>query len=202
MVVIIDYGMGNTGSVKNAIKAIGADVLVSNKKADIEAASHIILPGVGAFQDGIKNISSSGLAGILEKEVLNKQKPFLGLCLGMQLLATEGTEGARSKGLGWIKGVVRRFEIDKSFKVPHVGWNDVKPLKKSGLFAGISRPVFYFVHSYIFIPEDNTVISAETEYGEKFPAALEKGNIFGLQFHPEKSQFAGLKVLENFLKLR
>ncbi len=237
VVVIIDYGMGNVGSVKNALAFLGYEALLSSSPADLERATHLILPGVGAFADGMKNLTKSGLLPALESEVLTRQKPILGLCLGMQLFASEGEEDGLHNGLGWIKGRVRRFSVDeRRYKVPHVGWNDVYPVRtpltpvggdhsnklmgvdapisrsrstrsngvypkdRATIFLGVKRPIFYFVHSYHLIPEDKSIISAEAEYGERFVAAIEKDNIFGLQFHPEKSQQEGLRVLENFLK--
>lgn len=200
MIAIIDYGMGNVGSVKNAVKALGYDGVISKRKEDIQNASHIILPGVGSFADGMKNLSDMGFIEVLNDEVLKKHKPFLGLCLGMEVLAESGEEGGYTKGLGWIKGDVKRFIVDDTkFKIPHVGWNDITPKENSLLFKNIRQPIFYFVHSYHFIPKDYSVVSAEAEHGEKFVAAVEKDNIFGLQFHTEKSQRDGLKVLENFL---
>jgi len=200
MIAIIDYGMGNIGSVKNAVEYLGYDVMVPKEQEDLNSASHIILPGVGAFSDGMKNLTDLGLIEILKKEVLENHKPFLGLCLGMQLLATFGEEGGPSQGLGWIKGEVKRLDLDETkFKIPHMGWNDVFPKKDSILFKGIQRPIFYFVHSYHFITSEKRVISAEVEYGMRLVAAVEHNNIFGLQFHTEKSQQEGLNVLNNFL---
>ncbi|MBI2644470.1 MAG: imidazole glycerol phosphate synthase subunit HisH [Candidatus Wildermuthbacteria bacterium] len=202
-VVVIDYGMGNVASVKNAVDALGYDAVISRKKEDIENASHIILPGVGAFGNGIHNLIDFGLADLLGKEILQKGKPFLGLCLGLQLLADTGQEGGAYKGLGWIRGYVRRFQVNESkVKVPHVGWDDIIIKRQSVLFQNIRKPIFYFVHSYHLIPEDESIVIAKTEYGETFVAAIEKENIFGLQFHPEKSQREGLRLLKNFLQIR
>jgi len=202
MIVIIDYGMGNVGSVKNALGALGHEAVISASPDDIRSASHLILPGVGAFPDGMKNLTDSGLVTVLSQEVVEKKKPILGVCLGMQLFAGQGEEGGMHTGLGWIPGVTRRFRVDGTrYKIPHVGWNDVSVRTQSRLFRGIARPIFYFVHSYHLVPEDSTIISGESEYGEYFAAAVEQDNIFGVQFHPEKSQYAGLKVLENFLLL-
>ena len=199
-VVIIDYGMGNVGSVKNALTFLGQEAIISSQPKDLEEAHRLILPGVGAFADGMKNLAESGFLPSLESEVLTKKKPILGLCLGMQLFAEEGEEGGLNKGLGWIKGRVRKFSVDEiKLKVPHVGWNDIYPREDSLLFCGVKRPIFYFVHSYHLVPEDRGIVAAESEYGERFVAAIEKDNIFGLQFHPEKSQQEGLRVLENFL---
>ena len=201
MISIIDYGMGNVGSVKNAVEYLGYDVVIPKTKEDFEKSSHIILPGVGSFADGMKNLSQAGYIEILNEEVLTKKKPFLGLCLGLQILADIGEEGGLTKGLGWIKGKVSRFKIEKSYKIPHIGWNDVTIKKNSILFNGIEKPIFYFVHSFHFTPDDKSVISAEAEYGEKFVAGVEKNNIFGLQFHTEKSQQEGINTLDNFLSI-
>ncbi len=203
MIVIVDYGMGNVGSVKNALTLLGAEVVISNKKADIEQSTHIILPGVGAFGDGMRRLRESSAIGVLRREVLEKKKPFLGVCLGMQLLATKGDEGGIHEGLGWIPGNVRRFDIDENkFRVPHIGWNDVVCERESSLFSDISSPVFYFVHSYIFVPSDAATVTARCEYGEPFAAAVEMDNIRGVQFHPEKSQKSGLTLLCNFIGAR
>ncbi len=199
-IVIIDYGMGNVGSVKNALEFLGVKVSVSSDPGDLEKASHIILPGVGAFGDGIGNLKRIGLVEILEKEVLEKKKPFLGICLGLQLLAEEGEEGGLNKGLGWIAGRVRRFQVDtKIFRIPHVGWNDVFSKEETTLFKEITPKIFYFVHSYVLVPKDKNVVVATCQYGEEFAAAIQKENIFGVQFHPEKSQKSGLMLLKNFI---
>lgn len=202
MVVIIDYGMGNLFSVKNALGAINAEVVISKNPEDLKKADHIILPGVGAFPDGMKNLKELGIIPALEDEVLKKKKPFLGICLGMQLLASEGEEHGLTSGLGWIKGRVRKFDVSEELRIPHVGWNDVSPAPNAKLFAGIDSNIFYFVHSYFLVPENSGLVSASCEYGEKFTAAVESGNIFGVQFHPEKSQKSGLKLLKNFLCLK
>ena len=203
LISIIDYGMGNIGSVSNAVKLLGYDIVIYKDKKDIKNSTHIILPGVGSFYDGMRNLKKMNLIDILNEEVLDKKKPFLGLCLGMQILADDGEEGGYSAGLGWISGSVKKLQIDETIlKIPHVGWNDVFPKKNSILFQNIQTPIFYFVHSYHFLVTDKNCISAECEYGTKFVAAVEKGNIFGLQFHTEKSQREGLKVLENFLSIK
>lgn len=200
MIVIIDYNMGNTGSVQNAVSSLGYDVIISSKKEYIESSSHLILPGVGTFYNGMKNLNKFGLTEILRREVLKKNKPLLGICLGMQIMAEEGEEGGLCQGLGLIKGRVRKLLINESrLKLPHIGWNNVELREKTRLFHGIKQPIFYFVHSFCLVPEDDSLISARAEYGELFAVAIEKNNIFGCQFHPEKSQREGLKVLENFL---
>ena len=200
MIAVIDYGMGNIGSVQNAINALGHQAIIPKDKKDLKSASHIILPGVGSFADGMKNLRNLDLIETLNKEIIDNHKPFLGLCLGMQLLAKYGDEGGPTSGLGWINGTVKKLQNDgKKYKIPHVGWNDVFPKQNSILFNNIKNPIFYFVHSYHFDVEDKPSISAEAEYGQRFIVGVEKNNIFGLQFHTEKSQREGLKVLENFI---
>jgi glutamine amidotransferase len=202
MIVIIDYGMGNIGSVKNAVSRLDTEVVISNKKDDIERASHLILPGVGAFGDGMKNLQALDLMPILEKEIFEKRKPILGICLGMQLFADEGEEGGLHKGLSWIRGRVRRFHIDeKKFRIPHMGWDDVSPREGAVLFRDVSPKIFYFVHSYFLVPAYDQEITAFCTYGEEIPAAIQKENIFGVQFHPEKSQKSGFVILQNFIGL-
>ena len=201
MVVVIDYGMGNTGSVKNALEYLGASVSISSDKREIESASHLILPGVGAFGDGMKNLEDRGLVNILNNEVLNKKKPFLGICLGMQLLADEGEEGGLNNGLGWIPGKVRKINTGGKLRLPHVGWNDVSLVRESRMFSGISSNVFYFVHSYFLEPDEKNHVVATCEYGEVMPVVINKENIWGAQFHPEKSQKSGLAFLRNFLEI-
>ena len=202
MVVIIDYGMGNLFSVKNALESLGAEVLISKNPEDLKNADQIILPGVGAFPDGMKNLKALGIIPALEEEVLENKKPFLGICLGMQLLASAGEEYGLTPGLSWIKGRVRKFDVMDGLKIPHIGWNDVSSFPGAKLFNGIDSSIFYFVHSYFMVPENSGVVSASCEYGEKFAASVEAGNIFGVQFHPEKSQKSGLKLLKNFLCLK
>lgn len=202
MVAIIDYGMGNVGSVGNALKALGCETMVSSRAEDLAAATHLILPGVGAFGDGMKNLAERGLIEALRVEVFKNRKPILGLCLGLQLMAEAGEEGGEYEGLGWLKGRVRRFTVDESrFRIPLIGWNDVAVGPRARLFAGVKKPIFYFAHSFHFAPHDASIIAAEAEHGERFVAAVESENIFGLQFHPEKSQQEGLKVLQNFLEI-
>ncbi|MDO8561479.1 MAG: imidazole glycerol phosphate synthase subunit HisH [bacterium] len=204
MIAIVDYGMGNVASVRNALALLGAEGVITSAPEDFERATHIIFPGVGAFPDGMRELEERGLIPILKKEVLGKKKPFLGICLGMQLLATMGEEGGETRGLGWIQGAARKFRIDeKKFRLPHIGWDDVSISGECPLFAGVSLPVFYFVHSYVLEPEgeDAHGTAAACSYGETFTAAIQKENIFGVQFHPEKSQKSGLTLLRNFISL-
>jgi glutamine amidotransferase len=198
---IIHYGMGNLASVANAFAALGAEARILTAPADLNSVDRIILPGVGAFGDGMKNLRSAGWIPALEEQVLQNNKPFLGLCLGMQLLATTGTEHGAWEGLGWIPGTVRRLAPgDPNIRVPHIGWNDTKITKTGGLYSDVKQPaVHYYVHSYVFEPADAAVISATCDHGEEFAASVELRNIFATQYHPEKSQKAGLAVLKNFL---
>jgi len=200
-VVVVDYHMGNIGSVVKAFELIGADVLISNKKADIKKADYLVLPGVGAYADGIRNLKRLGLIGILKQEVFKKRKPFLGICLGMQLLAKESEEFGLHKGLGWLNASVKLIETgDANLKVPHVGWNNVKINAKCPLFKDIKQDSeFYFVHSYHLMCNSVKDVAATCDYGIKITAAVWQKNIFATQFHPEKSQRVGLRVLENFI---
>jgi len=202
-VLVIDYGMGNTDSVIRAVEECGGNPILSNSKSDFEIASHIILPGVGAFQTGIKHIHDIGIIPILEEQVFKHRLPFLGICLGMHLLADKGFENGETSGLGWIKGRVEKFEkTENDQKIPHIGWNEVHFEKKTSIFEGLqSGKDFYFVHSYHFIVNNPSHIIATTPYCGGFVSAVKKDNIFGVQFHPEKSQKMGFAVLKNFLSL-
>jgi len=202
-IAIIDYEMGNLRSVANAFDAIGYGASIVQNPNDLSQFSHIVLPGVGAFGDGMKNLRSSGWIDVLEREIIEKRKPFLGICLGMQLLATMGTEHGLYEGLNWISGTVKKIESnDPQIRVPHVGWNDVLFLKKSGLYKDLEdSQAFYFLHSYVLdIKDKSSVVSGLTGHGIEFISSIEKDNIYATQFHPEKSQKIGLKVLENFIK--
>lgn len=204
MIALIDYNMGNLQSVKNAFELLRNDVFLTQNPKDLSKAQAIVLPGVGAFGDGMKNLWQLGFIPVLQEEVQKKKKPFLGICLGMQLMAKHGKEYGLHQGLGWFEGVVDLLEPkDPSYKVPHMGWNNLSVKPTSRLFSGIEEPVYYFVHSYGFVPApaEKESVAATAWHGEELVAALEKENMFGVQFHPEKSQGAGLKVLENFLSL-
>ncbi|MBI2063445.1 MAG: imidazole glycerol phosphate synthase subunit HisH [Candidatus Yanofskybacteria bacterium] len=201
MIVIVDYGLGNLFSVRNAFKLLGVEVIVSSKPNDIKNAERLILPGVGAFGDGMNNLKAKGLDEVIIEEVSANKKPFLGICLGLQLLADIGFEYGENKGLGLISGNVRKLEVEsRGLKVPHIGWNNVSYIKESPLFKGIKPDSdFYFVHSYQLICGDKENLVATAQYGETITAAIQKNNIFASQFHPEKSQENGLKLLENFV---
>lgn len=199
-IVIIDYGMGNLRSVANAFLALDFPAEVSSRPEDLRASDRIVLPGVGAFGDGMRNLELGGWIPVLEETVVRGGRPLLGICLGMHLLATTGTEGGLRQGLGWIPGVVERLLGDSpAIRVPHIGWNEVRFAKACGLFAGLDQTqAFYFVHSYVLRPEDPSVVAGTTTHGVEFAAAIERGNVWGTQFHPEKSQKAGLAVLRCF----
>jgi len=203
MIAILDYGSGNTFSVYNALDYIGADVVVSRDPAEIRRADRLILPGVGAFGKCMERIRDYHIDAILHEEVIVRQKPFLGICVGMQVLASVGLEKGEFPGLGWIEGSVRLMETgDSKLKLPHVGWNDVEYPSGCPLFKRIHHDkdrAFYFVHSYHLVPDDPAWTLATAEYGISFTAAVLKGNIAATQFHPEKSQKNGLQFLENFM---
>ena len=200
---IVNYGMGNLRSVCNALSSLGASPFIAERPEDLPAAEAVILPGVGAFGDGMNNLRAAGWIEVLEQEVRQKGNPFLGICLGMQLLATTGTEHGTHPGLGWIPGVARRIcPANPSLRLPHIGWNDVQPRRASKLFPAQDPQVFYFLHGYVLAPEGQAgeAVTATCVYGEEFAATLEQDNILATQFHPEKSQQAGLSLLRRFLE--
>lgn len=201
MVLIVDYGLGNLYSVSKAFEMLGAEVLVSGEQRDIERAERIVLPGVGAFGDGMENLSKKGITNALKRAVLEDRKPFLGICLGMQLLADIGTESGNTKGLGWIHGETLKLDVaGKGLKVPHIGWNDVSISEPHPLWNGIKDGSdFYFLHSYTLVCDEKKDVAATSVYGMPFTSAVQKDSIFAVQFHPEKSQDNGLKFLENFM---
>ncbi|WP_297445594.1 imidazole glycerol phosphate synthase subunit HisH [Desulfurobacterium sp.] len=201
MIAVIDYGMGNLRSVSKAVEYVGGNVVVTDKTHKIKDAEAIILPGVGAFKDAVKNLKERNLWEVIIREV-EKGKPFLGICLGLHLLFKKGYEFGEEEGLGIIKGKVVRFELPHEYKIPHMGWNQVSIKKESRFLNGIKNgEFFYFVHSYYVKPEDVSVILTTTDYGIDFVSSIEKENIIATQFHPEKSQKAGLKLLSNFLEM-
>ena len=199
MVVIINYGAGNIYSVLMAIKKIGMEVIITSNGKDLEKSDFIILPGVGAFGDGMKNLRERGLDRVIKREI-KKNKPFLGICLGLQLLFSESEEGG-CEGLGLIEGEVRRFKF-RNLVVPHMGWNRVKFKDPSfPLFKDIpDGTFFYFAHSYYVQPEEKRLIEGITEYGIRFPSIVRLKNVIGVQFHPEKSGDYGVLFLKNFLQ--
>ena len=199
-VLIIDYKVGNNKSVINSLAFLGYKFLISNKKKDIAEANAYILPGVGAFNEAMKNIQKLDILDVLSHQVLVNKKPILGICLGMQVLADSSEENGFHKGLGWIKGKVKRLKAKKDIRIPHVGWNSIHIVKKTPLFEkNKENSDFYFDHSYSFVCE-KSYVSAECLYGNKIVAAVQKDNIFGVQFHHEKSQNNGLKLFRSFFK--
>lgn len=201
-IAIIDYGMGNIHSVAKAVALFGAEAVITNRKSEISACDKIVLPGVGAFDDAIGELEKQDLIAAM-KEQVKQGKPFLGICLGMQLLFESSQEAKIKKGLGILKGQVVKFNTENNFKVPHMGWNNLKIIaEKCPLLKGVADDAqVYFCHSYYPVPADKAIISATSDYGAEFAALLWKDNVYGAQFHPEKSQAVGLKIIENFVQL-
>lgn len=200
-ITIVDYGMGNLWSIRNSLEFLGVTAIISSDAELVSHADCLILPGVGAFGPAMQNIESSGLRQAMEYAVFQRGAPLLGICLGMQLLADEGEESGKVSGLGWIPGRVIKLR-DEGVRLPHMGFNTVYPnLQHDSLFSSIKTGAdFYFVHSYHFSPNDEQDILSVTEYGIKFVSAVQRDNIVGVQFHPEKSQSNGLQFLSNFIK--
>jgi imidazole glycerol-phosphate synthase subunit HisH len=200
-VAIINYGMGNVRSVFNAVRAVGATPELISRPADLATAERIILPGVGAFGEAMTRLRALGFVGALEEAVLGRKRPILGICLGMQLLATRGYEHGLNDGLGWIAGEVRELAPAGDLRVPHMGWNTLQPRTESPLFTELPpQPDCYFVHSFQFVVADPASAIADVEYGGAVVAVVSKDHIFGTQFHPEKSHRAGLALLRNFIR--
>lgn len=203
MIGVVAYGMGNIQSVCNAFDYLGHPVTVVETPDDLNAVERIVLPGVGAFPSAMARLHDTGFARALDEQVRERGKPVLGICLGMQLLAEEGTEFRQCPGLGWIPGRIEIIERETTgLRLPQIGWNELAITGDSPLLAGLGNaPCCYFVHSYHFRPRDPAHIEATVDYGGPVTAAVAHGNIFGVQFHPEKSQKVGLKVLDNFARL-
>jgi imidazole glycerol-phosphate synthase subunit HisH len=201
MITIVDYGMGNLGSIRNMLKRVGAPNEVTGDPAAIARASKIILPGVGAFDAAMRCITDFGLLGVLNTKALEERVPILGVCLGMQLL-TRGSEEGDLPGLGWIAGEARRFPAAPGVKVPHMGWNVAHPTAPSPLTRDLPKlPRFYFVHSYFVMCDDPAHVIMRSTHGLEFDSAVQRENIFGAQFHPEKSHRFGMQLLKNFAAL-
>jgi glutamine amidotransferase len=201
-VAIVDYGLGNLRSVAGAVERLGWKPVVTADPADLKTADKLVLPGVGAFGDGMRNLHERGLVEPLNELVLGERKPILGLCLGAQLVAGESEEFGHHDGLGWIDASIEKIPAGDGLRVPHVGWNELHQVRESVLFTDIPEDaLFYYVHSYHVLARDPEVVKGETDYGGRLAAVIEQGNIFGTQFHPEKSQLEGLKLLGNFLAL-
>lgn len=199
MILIVNYGLGNIGSIQNMLKKVGIKSIISSNAEDIYSAEKIILPGVGAFDNGINNLNKLGLIDALREKVVRDKTPILGICLGMQLFTEKSEEGILP-GLGWIKAETIKFlNNEADIKIPHMGWNTIKIEKENCIFKGMfDNPRFYFVHSYHVKCQDNKDIIATTNHGIDFVSVLEKDNILGIQFHPEKSHKFGMKILKNF----
>lgn len=202
MITIVNYGMGNLGSIKNMLKKIGVESQITADPAQILAASKLVLPGVGAFDAGMRSLNESGMVPALHEQVLRRRTPVLGICLGMQLMTTRSDEGTLT-GLGWIDADTVRFpeSPDRAIKVPHMGWNLVKPAKASALLEGVPADArFYFVHSYLVRCRERTDVLMTAEHGVCFDAGFERDNVMGVQFHPEKSHRFGMWLLKNFVE--
>jgi glutamine amidotransferase len=197
-IVIVNYGMGNLRSVQKAFERLGHAAEISSDPQRVAQAERLVLPGVGAFRDAITRLRSAQLDEPIRKHI-DAGKPFFGICLGMQLLFTKSWEDGEYEGLGILEGEVIRFQLPVEFKVPHMGWNEIRLRRPAPHFKGLPQPAhFYFVHSYYPVPQDAKVIAAEADYPTPFTAAIWRDNIFATQFHPEKSQRVGLTLLHNF----
>ena len=206
-VTIVDYQSGNISSVINSFTEVTKDKVnleVTSDIKKIKSSDKIVLPGQGSFKSCVGSLNSiNGLADTLKEFAITNKKPLLGICVGLQMFADVGYEEAETKGLGWIAGKVSKIDNQNGkFKLPHIGWNEIEIQKESKIFNGIkNKSHMYFVHSYEFIPNDKSVITATTDYSSKIVCSIEKDNLFGTQFHPEKSDKTGLKIIDNFLKL-
>lgn len=200
MIGIVDYGLGNIQSFVDIYKKLNIPVLIARTAEDLESVERLILPGVGAFDWAMERLEVSGMKDKLDELVLVKKRPVLGVCVGMQIMARRSDEGA-AHGLGWIRADVKRFDrakLDEGACLPHMGWNDATPVSSDCLFEGIENPRFYFLHSYYFTPDRSDEVLATTVYGDVFASAVRSDNIWGTQFHPEKSHHWGVRVLKNF----
>lgn len=203
MIAVIDYGLGNVQAFMDIYKRLNIPAIAAKRPDDLLGASKCILPGVGAFDWAMQSLDQSGMRLPLERLVIKNKCPVLGVCVGMQMLADRSDEGVLD-GLGWISGQIKKFDevnFDHLPHIPHMGWNDVAVTQESSLFAGITNPQFYFLHSYYFAPIDSAFAVGVTEYGGKFASVVAKGNIYGTQFHPEKSHHWGINLLKNFAEL-
>jgi glutamine amidotransferase len=202
MITVIDYGMGNLGSIVNIIRKVGGDAVIASDPDEILLAKKIILPGVGSFDAGMKNLREKNLITPLNKKIMEEKTPLLGICLGMQLITKKSEEGALL-GLGWIDAETVKFKFSTNdLKIPHMGWNYLSIKKPSKLFTNMyEEPRFYFVHSYYVACNDKKDILTTTDYGFEFASAIEKENIYATQFHPEKSHKYGIKLIQNFIEL-
>lgn len=202
MIAIIDYDAGNIKSVENAIQSLGGQACLSRKEETLLKADHVILPGVGSFGDAMRKLEKYGLLPIISK-IIERKTPFLGICLGMQLLFEESQESPGVEGLSLLSGKVKKIPAKAGLKIPHMGWNSLEFCRRGRLFEGIRDGSYvYFVHSYYLQASDQAVVTAATDYAERLHVAVEKDNIFGCQFHPEKSGEVGLQILKNFIEMK
>jgi glutamine amidotransferase len=198
MIAIIDYGMGNLRSVQKGFERVGHQAIVTSDPAVVAQAGKVVLPGVGAFEDAMAELRARGMVRPV-LAAIDAGKPFLGICLGLQLLFDVGYENGRHEGLGVVRGEVVRFELPRDFSVPHMGWNQLEIRRRPPALEGLAEGTFvYFVHSYYVVPQDPAVIATETDYGGRFCSSIWRENVFATQFHPEKSQADGLRILKNF----
>ena len=201
MIAIIDYDAGNLKSVEKALISLGEEVVVSRDSSELLQADKVILPGVGSFGDAMNNLDKFGLVDTI-KTIADNNTPFLGICLGLQLLFDDSEESPGVEGLGILKGSILRIPPKEGLKIPHMGWNSLDVKNNARLFQGLpANPYVYFVHSYYLKAEDTSIVAATTEYSAHIHASVERGNVFACQFHPEKSSSVGLKILQNFAKL-
>ena len=201
MVAIIDYDAGNIKSVEKAVGFLGSDSIITHKREEILSADHVILPGVGSFGQAMQRLEERELVDTI-KAVTDRGIPFLGICLGLQLLFDESEESPGVKGLGLLKGRIRRLPEGEELKVPNIGWNSLDVVRPGRLFSGIERsPFVYFVHSYYLDARDKNIVTSQIDYGVRVDASVEKDNIFAVQFHPEKSSETGLRILSEFLRI-
>jgi glutamine amidotransferase len=202
MIVIIDYGVGNVGSILNMLRKIGAKARLGSTADDIRAADKLILPGIGHFGHGMSKLLATGLVPVLEEQALEQKKPLLGICLGMQMM-TRGSEESDLPGLGWVRAETLRFPDMPDLRVPHMGWNTIEAAPQAKLFDHATNEPdrFYFVHSYYVRTDERALTAAQCRYGLEFAASFEADNLFGVQFHPEKSHLFGMKLLHRFAAL-
>jgi imidazole glycerol-phosphate synthase subunit HisH len=202
MIAIVDYGMGNLRSVQKGFEKVGHEAVVTDSPAEVASAGKVVLPGVGAFEDAMAELRRRELVEPV-LSAIRSGKPFLGICLGLQLLFEVGHENGRHEGLGVLKGEVVRFDLPPEYSVPHMGWNQLAIRRRAPVLEGIAEGTyFYFVHSYYVAPKDPSVVATETDYGDPFCSMIWRDNVFATQFHPEKSQADGLRLLKNFAELR
>ena len=198
-IAIIKYGMGNVASVQKALNKIGYNSIITNNHIKIKQADLILLPGVGSFKKGMDNLHESGLVDLLTQEVVVKKKPFIGICLGMQLIASKGTEPEDTNGLGWIDGEVVKIESTKGLRIPHLGWNTLISSTNDEFYSEFNGQDCYFIHSYHFKVVNKDEVVFKVPYERNLVAAVEKNNIHAMQFHPEKSQVVGMQLLKNII---